>query len=275
MTPPNRIAALVCIRNEQSYLEPLIAHLRAQKVDLFVIDNGSTDGSVDIAKAHLGHGVCDIAHLPYQGCFDLTAQLETKREIISGLTHPWVLHQDADEILQHSIMGRTLDDATREADAAGAQAINFNEFVFLPRPDQDVSQGGAYRELTRYYFFEPAPQRLMRLWRRDSGADNVSRGGHKLAGDVTPHATSHVLRHYICLSQEHLNRKYVGRSFSARDLERRWHGNRLNLTETELDLSRIPENWLSHLSQPESMTFDTSRPRKAHFWQPGALDDPA
>jgi len=95
----SNICAIVCVRNEKRYLAGLIAHLRAQGVDIVFIDNESTDGSREIIDRYLGTDVLSVHNLPYHGAFSLSDQLQAKAEVEQGLTHDWVMHVDADEIL--------------------------------------------------------------------------------------------------------------------------------------------------------------------------------
>ena len=109
----------------------------------------------------------------------------------------------------------------------------------------------------------------MRAWKRSANLSNLASGGHRLVGDelnVSPE--SFILRHYIVLSQRDAWRKYVGRSYSATDLSKNWHGNRLKLTKEQLELPR-PER-LKKLPVWDSKEFDRSDPQSRHYW---AWDD--
>ena len=44
--------------------------------------------------------IVDVVRLPWNGSFDFTGQLSIKRRIFNELKSDWVIHQDADEILQ-------------------------------------------------------------------------------------------------------------------------------------------------------------------------------
>lgn len=46
-----RIVALLAIRNEALYLEKCLDHLYQQGIEVCIIDNGSTDNSLEIAKS--------------------------------------------------------------------------------------------------------------------------------------------------------------------------------------------------------------------------------
>ena len=205
--------------------------------------------------------------LPKTRTFNLTQQLEHKAQIASSLSHRWILHQDADEILHPQAPDQTLADIALEAEAAGANAINFDEFVFLPPSNQSVREETPHHAFLNYYFFEPTPKRLMRLWRKGAGLKNLSGAGHHLNGDARLFAQSQVLRHYIGRSHEHLISKYVGRRFADEDLNKNWHSNRLGIRAENLDFKRLTNDDFMRLPSPESRCFKRDRPHRKHFWQ--------
>lgn len=75
-----------------------------------------------------------------------------------------------------------------------------------------------------------------------------------------------ILRHYIVLSQDQANAKYVGRAFSHEDLDRGWHRNRRIMTAANLHLRSHAS--MQHLETPERHDcFDLSKPLAKHFWE--------
>lgn len=261
------ICACLVVRNEAPYLRHLLPALAAQDIDAAIIDNGSTDGSPGICAEFSGKPVISVGSLPYRGFASLVDRMAAKRELFQRCPHDWIVHHDADEILEHARGGLTLRDAIEEADAGGFTAINFEEFVFLPRPSADHTGRDYYREMSRYYFFEPAKNRLNRAWKNIPGVSNFASGGHILEGpDLRFAPENHVLRHYIVLSQEHALRKYLHRTYDPRDLQMGWQGNRLNFTESNLTLPANHE-CLLELSQPAAGGFSRSLPAKKHFWE--------
>jgi glycosyltransferase involved in cell wall biosynthesis len=269
------ICAVIGVRNEAHYLRVLLPLLAAQKIDVFIVDHASTDGSHSLYAELAGQPIIGVEDLPYHGYFSLSDQLAAKREIYRKLPHDWVIHQDADEILEHAAPGLTLRHAIEEAAGCSFSALNFDEFVFLPEPGADYRGRHYDQELRRYYHFAPHPNRLNRAWRRDLGLDHGQSGGHVLAGDglwLSP--ANHVLRHYIVLGEEHARQKYLHRSFSREDRDRGWHGNRIDFTEAGLAL---PEEspFLFELDRGDSKAFRRDRPAAAHYWQWRRHGEPA
>jgi len=264
------ICAVIAVRNEELYLPVLLPMLAAQSIDVAIIDHQSTDSSRRICSEHNGNPVVLMMTLEYEGVYSQTKQLEAKRLVYSRLPHEWVVHQDADEILEDAGPGRSLRNAIEEADRLGYNALNFDEFVFLPEPEADYRGTDFYHSMLRYYFFEPQKNRLNRAWRRDLAVDNLQTGGHVLGGEgLRLFPENHNLRHYIMLSYEHGKSKYLHRRFGEEDLQRGWHGgpfgDRLNFTDRNLQLPAASP-YLFQLEKGDSRAFRRDVPTQRHYW---------
>jgi glycosyltransferase involved in cell wall biosynthesis len=261
-----RIAAIVCVRNEQLHIARCLNDFVSDGIDVVLIDNDSEDRTVDVAREFLGRGLLSIERQPWNGIFELNEQLALKQAIVAQLDHDWVIHADADEWMCPPAPDASLSEAIERVDKEGFNGINFDEMVFVPWPDEDFTDGDYIRKMTTYYFFEPLRQRLMRAWRRDIGADNTQSGGHGLSSErLNPSPTSFVLRHYIALSHAHAVAKYVGRRFAKGEIEQGWHRNRLSIAAADLVLT--PSPYLKRLEHWSSGNFDRSAPAKTHYWR--------
>ena len=258
-----RCTAVLTCRNERQILERLLPHWLAEGLELCVIDHSSNDGSRELMEANLGSGVLQIRDLPWLGSFSLDQQLQAKSLAIESVDSPWVMHLDADEWPQSNRPGESLLQALDRLGEAGANVVNFDEFVVLPIAESPQAEG--------YYYFAPSPQRLMRAWRRDSGFSNRASGGHRLearpGGQQIQVANENlVLRHYIVSSEQHAVDKYLGRRFAEEELARGRHKNRVGLTHRELVLPR------AELLQPLppahglGVELDRSEPKNLHYW---------
>jgi len=256
-----RCAAVVTCRNEADLLQQHLPLWIQEGLELVVIDHSSTDTTRSIAEAWLGRGVLAVESLAWQGDFSLSQQLAAKAAVIEGLDHDWVVHLDADEWLHSPREGETLQQAISRLAAAGANAVNFEEFVFLPL--------GPGRAAEHYYFFAPAEQRLIRAWNRRCGFSNQISGGHRLmsAGGDTPLQVASdnlVLRHYIVQNQRHARRKYLERRFQPAELQQGWHHNRLRLCARQLTFPDPAE--LQQLLRPDQRQLDRTQPHSQHYW---------
>ena len=211
-----RITAVIAGRNEAPYLRELIPRLLADEISIVYIDNESTDQTREIL-AHYSHaGDIKVAELKYNGEFDLQAQLALKQRFVARLTTGWCIHMDADEMLHTPESRVSLRGGLEQAERDGCNAVNFDEFVMLPVwPDTlDYISGN-----TRYYFFQPSINRLMRAWRVDGKLTNVEAGGHFLHGSgMRLYPRNMILRDYIVRNQTHAYQKYLGRVFRDRQL---------------------------------------------------------
>src|SRR5262245_35814961 len=226
-----RVVALLTVRNEELYLTRCLEHLIANGIDVCVIDNGSTDSTRQIAEQYLGRGVIRLETLPYEGTFALLPILKNEERLAGDIEADWFVHHDADEIRESPVTGVTLAKAIGAVDAEGYNAINFDEFVFVPRSEHERFEDRDYvRDMRWYYYFHPkGRQHRLNAWKRtEVPVDLCDSGGHRVefpGRRVYP--TCFVMRHYIALSWEHMARKYQSRRYSPQEIiERKWHGAR-------------------------------------------------
>jgi glycosyltransferase involved in cell wall biosynthesis len=258
--------AVVCVRNEAIHIRRCLADFINSGIDVVLIDNESTDGTLEIAREFLGSGLLAIESLAWRGAFSLTDQIAAKKRQYERYRHDWVIHADADEWLCSDRQDQSLYEGILDAELAGASCINFLEMVFIPRRNENFFVEN-YRELMcDYYFFQPSYPRLMRAWKRELKLDNSASGGHRLAGkEINFFNRDFILRHYIVLSMDHAKQKYINRKFSAEDLAKNWHRNRTLISQENIEYRRIPE--ICTLSYPRSKQFDLRKPVRTHFWQ--------
>ncbi len=262
-----RIVALLTVRNEEIYIDRCLRHLIAQGIDVCVIDNESTDGTRDIAQSFLGRGVFRIETQANPGYFDLVAQLRTKERLAREIDADWFIHHDADEIREPISNYTTLHDCIEAIDRAGYNAINFEEFVFIPDSDGTGSPRYDYVERFRtYYFFRPRLFHHVKAWKKQGlDLDLVSSGGHDVQfPERRIYPENLILRHYIFLSEEHCIRKYSQeRVYSEREVvERGWHGWRSTFESTRLRIPQASE--LKVLGKAGQ--WDRSDPKRHHLF---------
>jgi glycosyltransferase involved in cell wall biosynthesis len=261
--------AIVAIRNEAAYIANCLRDMVRNGVDVAVIDNESTDGSRSIyLGAEFSDSLKAIRHLPFKGAFHLEQVLNAKQALIDELETDWVIHVDADEIMHSYREGETLRAAIERMDSAGYNAIDFNEFVFLPVDFPYVPNVQSCQPLLHYYFLDPqwkkSPNRKMRAWRKDSRL-TIAGGGHRLEGGALSLAPEQLaIRHYIFRSQGHAFAKYATRIFPADELQKRWH---LDRHEQPVESFVFPPaGELCRLGHCADRNLDRSKPRKRNYW---------
>jgi glycosyltransferase involved in cell wall biosynthesis len=267
LTRKKRVVALLAIRNEALYLSRCLEHLHQQGVETCVIDNDSTDGSLEIAKQYMGKGVFRIERQPYKGYFDLVEQLRIKEQLAEEIEADWFIHHDADEIREAPPQFSTLSAALLAAGEAGYNAVNFDEFVFLPTDNdlEDEEHQDYVHRYRNYYFFSPNPLRRVNAWKKQSSpVDLVTTGGHQvLFPERKVYPEAFILRHYIALSRNHLLKKYgQERVYSPKEVEeRQWHRARTRFDPTQVRLPHREELW-----NLDTNGWNRTKPFRAHFF---------
>ncbi len=222
-----RVVALLTVRNEERFLARCLEHLYSQGIETCLIDNASYDTTLEIAKTFLNKGVLKIEHLPYQGYLELSTILLNEEKLAKEIDADWFMHHDADEIRQAPKPYRTLLEGIEDADLQGYNAINFDEFVFLPTNNDESFEGKNYvEEMHYYYFYQPDTLYRLNAWKNLNIPINLTNaGGHRVAFEgqrIFP--VSFILRHYVVLSRTHALQKYLGRVYSMEEaVERGWH----------------------------------------------------
>jgi hypothetical protein len=269
-----RVVAMIQVYNEQRVLAACIEHLREQGVDVYIIDNESTDDTIAIAERYLDRGVIGIETLPRTDSFDLTAQCVRQEELAQTLDADWLIHYDADEMRASPKRGQTLAAAIAEIDAAGFNAINFLEFTFVPtRESPNHDHPDFHKTMLWYYPFLPDFPHRMNAWKRQDGPIGLRSnwGGHRVNFPGLKMAPQSLyMRHYLFLSPEHILSKYKAHYPDGRG----WRG-QLRPEHVQLSSERELRRYVSdHLLDPTNprerhlieefvaTPADASRPRK-------------
>jgi glycosyltransferase involved in cell wall biosynthesis len=139
---PFRVVAIVSAYNEADVISPVIRYLVEQGIDVYLIDNRSTDATVIQARPWLGKGLLEIEEFPReppQGDgpfpFDWGAILRRKEEIAGQVAADWIIHHDADEFRESPWPGRSLKEGIRWVDRLGYNCIDFRVLNFPPVDD--------------------------------------------------------------------------------------------------------------------------------------------
>lgn len=257
------VIAIIAARNEELTIGRCCRHLAEQGLRFVVIDNDSTDGTRDIVESFRGQGLIDVVRFPYPGHNDWIGLLKCKERLARELDGDWFMHLDADEIPEGGPPGTPLLERLREVDRAGCNAVNFDEFTFVPTTETERHEGTDYvTGMRRYYFFAPRQLRLIRLWRKAAEVNLSGSGGHNAVfTDRRLYPENFALRHYIALSMDHLIRKYSKqRVYSPAEVALGWHGWRAKFSEVPLRLP--PSDLLADLSAGGD--WDRSRPFATH-----------
>jgi glycosyltransferase involved in cell wall biosynthesis len=236
MTDSFRVIAIIAAFNEEDIISSVIQHLIDNGIDVYLIDNHSTDDTVQEASQWLGRGLVHIERFPqplspgYEslGVFDWSGILRRKEELATELSADWLIHHDADEFRESPWPGLTLKAAIRWVDKLGYNCINFQVLNFCPI-DDNFQRGDDPRNY--FTFFENGAEfdRVqLKCWKvSKTQASLVPSGGHEVSFEgrrVFP--ISFLLRHYPIRGQRHgLKKVFAERKkrFLESERSKGWH----------------------------------------------------
>jgi hypothetical protein len=260
-----RAMALLAAYNEERVIGACLEHLIRQGMEVYLIDNASTDRTVAIARGYLSRGLTGIETVPRHGTYSWRPLLERKEGLARALDADWFMHVDADEFRLPPPGNASLVEALAMVDAAGFNAVTFDEFVFTPtreHPDHDHAQ---FQQTMRWYYaFLPAaqPHRLNAWKRQDERVELAWSGGHQVRfAGLRPYPRAFAMRHYLFLSLEHAAAKYVDRRYDEAEVREGWHRARAALRPDEIVLPGESE-LRPYVSDA---LLDNADPRRSHL----------
>jgi exopolysaccharide biosynthesis predicted pyruvyltransferase EpsI len=262
-----RVAAILAAYNEERFIAGCLEHLFGQGVEAYLIDNGSTDRTVEIAERYLGRGLICIEDFPRaEGTYRWQPILRRKEELAATLEADWFMHADPDEIRLPPRSDLKLAEAFAEVDDKGYNAVNFVEFTFVPtREAPDHDHPDFARTMRHYYPFVRNFPHQVKAWKRQSQRiDLVRAGGHKVRfPDLRLYPESFKMRHYPYLSVPHVLSKYVEKKYDAEELRRGWHRYRARVEAKRIAL---PSQEDLHVYTSDD-ALDLSNPRARHLME--------
>jgi hypothetical protein len=226
------VVAIVSAYNEADIIEQVVRGLIDQGIDVYILDDGSTDCTVAVVEQFLGCGVVGIERLTETagtepGPFDWERILLRKAQLAAELDARWFIHHDADEFRESPWPHLSVNDAIRRVDALGFNAIDFTSLDFWPVHDT-FSAGDDVREAFPFYSQTSHDRVQIRCWKRtDVPVDLASSGGHDVrfpGRKVFP--VRFILRHYPIRGQAHGERKVFQERrnrFLEGERARGWH----------------------------------------------------
>jgi peptidoglycan/xylan/chitin deacetylase (PgdA/CDA1 family) len=248
-----RVVALIASHNERRFIGSCLEHLCGQGVESYLIDDGSTDETVEIAEGFLDRGLIGIEELARRDTYDWRGPLRRKEELARELDADWFIHLDPDEVRLPPSPDQTLAQALEVVDSEGYNALNFFEFTFVPtREEPDHDHGDFQQTLRTYYPFAPKSPHQLKAWKAAGTAELARFGGHRVSfPDLRMYPEPFPMKHYLFLSVPHAIEKY---------LERDWHGWRARITEADLGLPSRSELRVSRSDED----LDPGGPRTRH-----------
>lgn len=260
---PLHVVAILATYNEERFIAGCLENLIRQGVDIYLIDNSSTDHTVDIASQYLGRGLINIENFPRSDQYSWRPILERKEQLAATLAADWFIHLDADEMRLPPRSDLTLAGALAQAENQGYNAVNFMEFTFVPtRQSPDHDHPNFQTTMRRYYPFLPSfPHRLNAWQSQPKPIELAWSGGHQVRFQgLRMYPVSFPMRHYLFLSVPHAIRKYVQQSYDPAEIANGWHRARAQLRAENIML-QDEEELLPYFSDDQ---LDPAKPLKNH-----------
>src|SRR2546425_5009341 len=97
------VVAIIAAYNEADIIGHVVSDLIHQGINVYFLDDGSTDGTVTTVGPYVGRGVLGIERRPDAGkdaappAFEWERILRRKTQLATELDASWFIHHDADE----------------------------------------------------------------------------------------------------------------------------------------------------------------------------------
>ena len=233
-TPPGfDVLAIVTTFNEADIVDDLVSRLRTDGVRVHVVDNWSTDATLDIVTRHAaGDAGITFERFPADAPaahFELERILSRVEDLAHRSGADWVVNHDADEVRQPPWAGVSLRRALWCVEQFGFNCVDHVVMNFRP---VDERWDGSGRVQDAFVWFEfgdhHAAFRQQKAWKpQPEPVRFAATGGHTAqfpARRVFPYRF--MLRHYPIRSSAHGRRKVLterqGR-FSPEERDKGWH----------------------------------------------------
>lgn len=216
--------------NEEDIIEETISKLIQNDICVYLLDNNSTDNTVEKAKKFLGCGLLNVEtvvhHENEKEVFSLKSIMRKKEEISRDLNHDWFINVDADEIRLSPWPNINLRDAIKIVDDLGYNLINFRLFNFrLTNLDKESNE---FEERMTYFEEAESFNNLqVRAWKKNESANLVQTGGHSTRIENPKlFPIRFILKHYPIRSVEQGTKKIINERlarFSTEEKNQQWH----------------------------------------------------
>ena len=248
--PRPRIVAILPAYNEEDVIGSVIQHYVDDGVEVYLIDNCSTDGTAEIARRWLGNGVIKIERFPDDVGGTERAKKEymwgeilRRNEVLSAeLGADWYIRADADEFRVGPWPGLSHAESITLVDALGYTAVQSEVLEFRPT-DASFPSGGDPRDHIHYY--EPAEfanTLWVKAWKQPPAGVHVNivpTGGHAAEFHGRRLFPVHFLSlHYPIRTPEHAKRKIFKERldrYPAEEREMGWHNHWDDLAASATD----------------------------------------
>lgn len=259
-----RVVAIMAAYNEQDIIVPSIRRLIDHGVEVYLIDNWSTDATFDFAKQFQGQGLIGVERFPKDGPsphFHLRGLLTRVEELAREIEADWFIHHDVDEVRLSPWSGVSLRNGLYMVDREGFNCIDHTLIEFHP-VDNNFVAGSDFESYFKLFEFSRHRSHFIQIkaWKNLGQRISLAEScGHDVRFEgrrIYPY--KFLLKHYPFRSQAHGERKVF--------LERkaRWNSEeRAKGFHVQYDDVREGHVFLRQSSELE--LFDEARFNKTHL----------
>ena len=226
-----KILAIIHLFNEADVIKQTVEYLISQGVDVFLIDNWSSDNSYALIEELLKTYPRRVFFRRFpenapSNFYDWYHQLELTEQISKETDYSWYIHYDADEYRIAPWADTTLREAIFYIDSLGFNVI---ENTVIDFKITEINDSSIFMKDTWFDFgHRSAHFEQTKTWKKCENVDLKNSGGH-IARVSNPKVFPLKIlnRHYPFRSYEHAKRKiFMDRKprFEVESKERGWHG---------------------------------------------------
>lgn len=227
-----KVVALIPAYNEEDVIETAIAHLIANGVQVYLLDNWSSDRTLERARRFEEAGLIGYEQFPPEGppsTFDLTGIMTRIEELAKDLDVDWITVNDADELRTSPWPGVSLRDALHHVQQEGFTTVNYTALYFALTADTYRYGSDLSDHLTWFRPDPGGPFKHLKTWRRHAGVrpELAWNGGHEVRfPGRASFPYNFQLRHYPIRSLDQGKRKIFQERiprFPAHERAKGWH----------------------------------------------------
>lgn len=224
-----KVIAIIAAYNEVDIIAQVIKNYKQNNVDVYLIDNESTDGTYEKASEYIGNGLIGIERFSSSsGSYEWESILKRKEQLSMELEGDWFIHADADEIRESPWPEISLKDAIFLVDQEGYNCIDFTVINFRPT-NNTFNASTSLDEAFQYFEFGNRPGHFLQIkaWKRTPNIVLSTSGGHKAEfNNSRVYPYKFLLRHYPLRSQQLAEKKIFEDRiprFSLKEKAKGWH----------------------------------------------------
>lgn len=209
-----RVQAIVTTHNVEDIIEHVATHILNQGVDIYFLDNWSSDKTLKIIqslkKEHGERIVVEKFPELKVTKYEWTRLLDRVDEIAKNSSYDWIIHYDSDELRYSPEPKVTLQDAISFIDSLGYTVINHTVIDFRPINDSYTGKISP-EEIIRYYEYGKRPGHFVQFkaWKNQKVSVNLSNsGGHDVVVETRRvYPLKFLTKHYPLRSQKQAKQK--------------------------------------------------------------------